>query len=1268
MNQKYGLTSDCLYKGSTYTTNDQLSICGNGIIEAGEECEFNAADCKNPKGELCTFGEANCLCGFEDNAICSDTCLNKGSSACAQETALNCCGNGTTEKDAGEDCDDKNLVSGDGCDYKCLNEGSSYKYSSYCNDKTAGTGEDVACESGTLPVTPLTSPYAIIKVLGNLVAGQTYDIAKIMVSAQNLAGQGTLEYLINVDGGLEPPIDGPDEEEECEADVNIIKSPATSDFCINGALEIVFSSLVKSSVRTGAITADNISITKAGVRFKVAVAEYQTNQQTGLFINLINDAGEPVMFEESTEYVLSFSNFTNRCVPEADQSFASIKFTTGSEVCQADSAGVSPQQYTFTSKYESYILIHRYLYSKGTPILSYPNKYSWTWANWNVEKPNLFEVVKDNGYKLTQKNINGQATVSTIATITKDIYFNTLGKTFIGVGNFSVAIPETEVCEAIVSLEKKPGDSPFCINGIIDLEFSSLIKSSIGSGQITDANVLLVEKVTRKQLKVKVEEYDIGNRTLWWIYLVDNAGNNIMWAKNTEYELTLKNLSNRCVPTQTQIFDTINFKTGNNPCQAEKAVLVPDSWTLTQTNETKPLGRALMSKGSYIGSIVGEYNWSWTSVSVVDTELFSVNAGFVLVPKNKNGQTTASASATITQDIYFNSKGTKYTASGLYAVNLPQTCGDITSTTQPLDQATKVCANSVLEINFTGIVNFENAAYQISLKNEKTGSMSLVRGTLSVTDGKTKLSIYPIDDNNNAAALDKDTKYSLAITGLVNACGGAVSFSTISFTTGDFCHLDEVVLDPPEHTFTDETESLDVEHLAKSDEQTIQPIEDVYDWEWQDETGHADCVLADENLLDAVNNQDVGCTLSPNENVGETENTSTVRITTDTYFQESSPESPRYVSGSGLYGVDICQNHEFFELSTKNVKFDVCYDFGDSNNKTDDLPKLEMFTTPNGSNGYFLMRDKSVEVSTESSSVSDAIAIRIYSNEKNLSARQWYEENVPNKGGSLSDVKVDCNPDGGGQESCYYGVRDGNTWYISAGNIVDVPPGQLVNNIYVIGYSVNSNSNTVNLFTQLLDSLTFTTNYSNYAQVAKRDIKRVNDVNYWRQLLNNYYTVNGTYPKLDSGTYQRGMVLSVWPSWQSVFGTLLGASLPVDPINKLYTYEPSQSYFGSACMENGIVPKSGAYKCDKAVNEDQCYLDSQKGKQCSICAVGSDINTCYNSSTFKVGLGNGSDISSIEQELFDFDSYIYGYRYIDDNHATMYYKYEGISKNLLSKH
>lgn len=102
-----GCTADCVSSGTTIGGADP--ICGNGVIEIWEDCDDG---------------------GTANGDGCSAICLREGGNTDTQTIPglAGLCGDGIRQvrspaTQAGEDCDDGNTVSGDGCSDRCLNEG-----------------------------------------------------------------------------------------------------------------------------------------------------------------------------------------------------------------------------------------------------------------------------------------------------------------------------------------------------------------------------------------------------------------------------------------------------------------------------------------------------------------------------------------------------------------------------------------------------------------------------------------------------------------------------------------------------------------------------------------------------------------------------------------------------------------------------------------------------------------------------------------------------------------------------------------------------------------------------------------------------------------------------------------------------------------------------------------------------------------------------------------------------------------------------------------
>ncbi len=117
-------TAACIRRGSDIPASQLVAapICGNGVVEAGEDCD-----------------------GPNKNTGCSLNCLFTGSTAAT-------CGNGTVEPALGEACDPKDAASAPGCTQDCRRSGSQLAVSgtsvnaSICGNGLIGDGED--CDLG----------------------------------------------------------------------------------------------------------------------------------------------------------------------------------------------------------------------------------------------------------------------------------------------------------------------------------------------------------------------------------------------------------------------------------------------------------------------------------------------------------------------------------------------------------------------------------------------------------------------------------------------------------------------------------------------------------------------------------------------------------------------------------------------------------------------------------------------------------------------------------------------------------------------------------------------------------------------------------------------------------------------------------------------------------------------------------------------------------------------------------------------------------------
>lgn len=236
-----GCGANCLFIGSSASTGAEdvgASICGNGSVGQGEDCDLGiASNYLNPFTSLnCS---ANCL--HVGTSLSSNWCANNTSTfggftqseystACAK--AKSQCGDGVVSPGEDRDCETRissNPAVTDGCTDNCLPnslilpnctptssdysdgylveqktegcseigqyEGSSLSYStsSVCGDEVVGIGEDPDCESGFIITHTLTDPWVLATGvgLGSPIGEPPAQITDIKGTGQQTIGANT---------------------------------------------------------------------------------------------------------------------------------------------------------------------------------------------------------------------------------------------------------------------------------------------------------------------------------------------------------------------------------------------------------------------------------------------------------------------------------------------------------------------------------------------------------------------------------------------------------------------------------------------------------------------------------------------------------------------------------------------------------------------------------------------------------------------------------------------------------------------------------------------------------------------------------------------------------------------------------------------------------------------------------------------------------------------------------------------------------------------
>ncbi len=138
-------TSSGTTAGETSSTGEPMGVCGDGVIDPGEECDDGNID----NGDSCVEGCKSAICGdgfVGDGEACDDgnTIDDDG---CTNACALPSCGDG--ELQAGEICDDGNADDSDSCLSTCVEascgDGFTWEGVEACDD--ANDDESDACTS-----------------------------------------------------------------------------------------------------------------------------------------------------------------------------------------------------------------------------------------------------------------------------------------------------------------------------------------------------------------------------------------------------------------------------------------------------------------------------------------------------------------------------------------------------------------------------------------------------------------------------------------------------------------------------------------------------------------------------------------------------------------------------------------------------------------------------------------------------------------------------------------------------------------------------------------------------------------------------------------------------------------------------------------------------------------------------------------------------------------------------------------------------------------
>src|SRR3989339_1064900 len=368
-----------------------------------------------------------------------------------------------------------------------------------------------------------------------------------------------------------------------------------------------------------------------------------------------------------------------------------------------------------------------------------------------------------------------------------------------------------------------------------------------------------------------------------------------------------------------------------------------------------------------------------------------------------------------------------------------------------------------------------NVKYKVIVKGNNLATLDRVEGVRSING--VELGEAPFIFNENDAAYQ--------------------SRAWTFWTSDEICALDSVEIDPSQKLFTSSLAPEDRENfIATARDRRGDPISPVaeYAWGWDWASSHTDIATLGECAVESGNCQNV---MAQNKN-GETLISVTAKIIVDSVMETSTVGQTKTAVSNVI--VFLCENpwpdaetieDGGFLDETYNFKFYYCRDKGEFD-VGDDLPafplSVERIEPPEGVDdmlGEYLLTFQDAHYCSVSQTLcvfgalpdaldscpvgmgdcrraEDAIGFRIYENADHLTPTEWYQ-----KQGLIAGSPETINIDG------YEAIRDGRTVYVSAANDID---SDIFTNIYLVSYNEGANSDTINIYNQILQNLRFNTN------------------------------------------------------------------------------------------------------------------------------------------------------------------------------------------------
>jgi hypothetical protein len=769
--------------------------------------------------------------------------------------------------------------------------------------------------------------------------------------------------------------------------------------------------------------------------------------------------------------------------------------------------------------------------------------------DWDSSQTSVATVSPDAGLETVATGVNkGQTIITGSVQVGGMIGYQVKGEGTLNVHLTGLAVVDDGTCSPSQQRYPSPNPRPNNQQACTNIKISARFNKNVDDDKINDTDLIKVLNCGTDPQCVNPSKVIAKPSRGIWVYPYTTSTEEFVFeplqdlSPNAYYRVIVPGGDNGVLGEDGSTMDRDyiwNFKTRDNDqaCPIESVMVTPVGYIISKIGGEKDYRSSGL--GPNCQMLTGDFSWQWESTT---STVASVN------PVGPGPNTTSTALAVGETNITATT-GNKSNFGHLVVATIPTVIDQL-----PRDGATNVCQNALIRARFDQLMDhttlnadnvalwqwkggvtssskpgnwLKNLAFKIrdlflnitqAQIQPPPGSWVKVPGQVVshdvlINQGMTTTVFIP--DH----VLDPNTAFTMQIGQKVKSKYGVSLAADVNwkFTTGaQVCHIDHVLVDPSSALFSKSNQAQNFSATVYTrDNQAIVPVPPEYTWTWS-------WVSSQNNIVSVTGQPDK----NPSIGTGTSDGKNGQAILTATATDNLQP-APTVASGNIPVRVYLCENPWVYDNATYNFELTYCRDGN---------PLLPVLTNPvsvpvppSGNLKLHLLFNVSGKP--------DIIGLMVYDNFDHLTPLEWYKANVSNPGGPNSTTV-----DG------YQALVDGRTTYVNATNIGFIN-NSIYSNIFLISYNNNAAPETKNINSQLVQNWQFNMNTRADKDKLVRDLERVYHFNQFRATLNKYYQANRSYPSLLSGSYIKSMSVSRWPSWQQTLAQVLGAPLPIDPLN-----------------------------------------------------------------------------------------------------------------------